>query len=43
MTDRFRRFTGTDSYLTSPALQAAVNCALALTLAHRSSPSNLEA
>ncbi len=30
MTDRFRRFTGTDSYLTSPALQAAVNCALAL-------------
>ena len=30
MTDRFRRFTGTASYLTSPALQAAVNCALAL-------------
>ena len=30
MTDRFRRFSGTDSYLTSPALQAAVNCALAL-------------
>ena len=30
MTDRFRRFTGTDDYLTSPALQAAVNCALAL-------------
>ena len=30
MTDRFRRFTGTDRYLTSPALQAAVNCALAL-------------
>jgi MoxR-like ATPase len=30
MTDRFRRFTGTDSYLTSPGLQAAVNCALAL-------------
>ncbi len=30
MTDPFRRFTGTDRYLTSPALQAAVNCALAL-------------
>ncbi len=30
MTDRLRRFTGTASYLTSPALQAAVNCALAL-------------
>ena len=30
MTERFRRFTGTDTYLTSPALQAAVNCALAL-------------
>src|SRR3974377_1544077 len=30
MTDRFHRFTGTDRYLTSPALQAAVNCALAL-------------
>jgi MoxR-like ATPase len=30
MTDRFRRFAGTDRYLTSPALQAAVNCALAL-------------
>ena len=30
MTDRFRRFTGTEKYLTSPALQAAVNCALAL-------------
>ncbi|HXX32603.1 MAG TPA: MoxR family ATPase [Myxococcaceae bacterium] len=30
MTDRFRRFTDTDRYLTSPALQAAVNCALAL-------------
>src|SRR5271163_4519450 len=30
MTDRFRRFTGTNRYLTSPALQAAVNCALAL-------------
>jgi len=30
MTDRFRRFTGTDRYLTGPALQAAVNCALAL-------------
>jgi MoxR-like ATPase len=28
--DGFRRFTGTDRYLTSPALQAAVNCALAL-------------
>ncbi len=26
----FRRFTGTDRYLTNPALQAAVNCALAL-------------
>jgi MoxR-like ATPase len=26
----FRRFKGTDRYLTSPALQAAVNCALAL-------------
>jgi MoxR-like ATPase len=30
MTERFRRFTGTDRYLTGPALQAAVNCALAL-------------
>jgi MoxR-like ATPase len=30
MTERFRRFSGTDRYLTSPALQAAVNCALAL-------------
>jgi MoxR-like ATPase len=30
MTEGFRRFTGTDRYLTSPALQAAVNCALAL-------------
>jgi len=30
MNDRFRRFAGTDKYLTSPALQAAVNCALAL-------------
>jgi MoxR-like ATPase len=30
MTDRFRRFVGTESYLTSPALQSAVNCALAL-------------
>ncbi|MGO8971594.1 MAG: AAA family ATPase [Myxococcaceae bacterium] len=30
MTDRFRRFTGTHRYLTSPTLQAAVNCALAL-------------
>lgn len=30
MTERFRRFAGTDRYLTSPALQAAVNCALAL-------------
>jgi MoxR-like ATPase len=30
MTERFRRFTGTECYLTSPALQAAVNCALAL-------------
>src|SRR5260370_601100 len=26
----FRRFRGTDKYLTSPALEAAVNCALAL-------------
>src|SRR5262249_27718655 len=26
----FRRFPGTDRYLTNPALQAAVNCALAL-------------
>jgi MoxR-like ATPase len=26
----FRRFRGTDNYLTSPALEAAVNCALAL-------------
>jgi len=26
----FRRFKGTDRYLTNPALQAAVNCALAL-------------
>ena len=30
MPTAFRRFTGTDRYLTSPALQAAVNCALAL-------------
>jgi MoxR-like ATPase len=30
MTDGLRRFAGTDSYLTSPGLQAAVNCALAL-------------
>jgi hypothetical protein len=30
MTDAFRRFSGTESYLTSPGLQAAVNCALAL-------------
>jgi len=30
MTEGFRRFAGTASYLTSPALQAAVNCALAL-------------
>jgi MoxR-like ATPase len=30
MTEGFRRFTGTGSYLTSPSLQAAVNCALAL-------------
>ncbi len=30
MATAFRRFTGTDRYLTSPALQAAVNCALAL-------------
>lgn len=30
MTERFRRFAGTDRYLTSPALEAAVNCALAL-------------
>ena len=26
----FKRFTGTDRYLTNPALQAAVNCALSL-------------
>jgi MoxR-like ATPase len=30
MPTAFRRFTGTDRYLTNPALQAAVNCALAL-------------
>ena len=30
MATAFRRFTGTDRYLTNPALQAAVNCALAL-------------
>ncbi len=30
MTEDFRRFTGTDSYLTSDSLEAAVNCALAL-------------
>jgi MoxR-like ATPase len=30
MAPPFRRFTGTDRYLTNPALQAAVNCALAL-------------
>jgi MoxR-like ATPase len=26
----FQRFRGTDRYLTSPSLEAAVNCALAL-------------
>ena len=30
MTQTFKRFTGTDQYLTSEGLQAAVNCALAL-------------
>jgi MoxR-like ATPase len=30
MVTTFKRFTGTDRYLTNPALQAAVNCALAL-------------
>jgi len=30
MPSAFQRFTGTDRYLTNPALQAAVNCALAL-------------
>jgi len=30
MPSPFKRFTGTDRYLTNPALQAAVNCALAL-------------
>ncbi|HUM09398.1 MAG TPA: MoxR family ATPase [Myxococcaceae bacterium] len=30
MPTAFKRFTGTDRYLTNPALQAAVNCALAL-------------
>ena len=30
MTKDFRRFSGTDSYLTNDALEAAVNCALAL-------------
>src|SRR5262252_7558184 len=30
MPTAFRRFTGTDRYLTNPGLQAAVNCALAL-------------
>ena len=30
MPNSFRRFTGTDRYLTNPGLQAAVNCALAL-------------
>ena len=30
MPSPFNRFTGTDRYLTNPALQAAVNCALAL-------------
>jgi MoxR-like ATPase len=30
MPRKFQRFTGTDRYLTNPALQAAVNCALAL-------------
>ncbi len=30
MNSAFRRFRGTDSYLTNPALEAAVNCALAL-------------
>ena len=30
MPSPFKRFTGTDRYLTNPALQAAVNCALSL-------------
>ena len=30
MSDTFRRFSGTDSYLTNDALEAAVNCALTL-------------
>ena len=30
MADTFRRFSGTDSYLTNESLEAAVNCALAL-------------
>ena len=30
MSQSFRRFTGTESYLTNPGLEAAVNCALAL-------------
>ena len=30
MPSPFNRFTGTDRYLTNLALQAAVNCALAL-------------
>jgi MoxR-like ATPase len=30
VTEDFRRFNGTDSYLTNDALEAAVNCALAL-------------
>jgi MoxR-like ATPase len=30
MASPFKRFTGTDRYLTNPGLQAAVNCALAL-------------
>ena len=30
MTESFRTFTGTKSYLTNEALEAAVNCSLAL-------------
>ena len=30
MSENFQKFTGTDQYLTSPSLEAAVNCSLAL-------------
>ncbi len=30
MTEDFRRFSGTDTYLTSEGLESAVNCAIVL-------------